>query len=52
MNIEAEKNELLKLILETESEEVIQEIKGVFKRQEIYFGMICLMLLKKVSIVV
>ncbi len=33
MNLEAEKIELLKLILETESEEVIQEIKGVFKRQ-------------------
>ena len=37
MNIEAEKIELLKLILETESEAVIQEIKGVFKRQETDF---------------
>ncbi len=34
MNIEAEKIELLKLILETEDEAVIQEIKGVFKRNE------------------
>ena len=37
MNIETEKIELLKLILETESEEIIQEIKGVFKRQETDF---------------
>ncbi len=37
MNIEAEKIELLKLILETESEEVIQEVKSVFRRQEADF---------------
>lgn len=37
MNIEAEKIELLKLILETENEEVIQEIKSVFKKQETDF---------------
>lgn len=37
MNIEAEKIELLKLILETEDEAVIQEIRGVFKRQETDF---------------
>ena len=37
MNIEAEKIELLKLILETEDEEVIQEIKSVFQRQELDF---------------
>jgi len=34
MNIESEKIELLKLILETEDEAVIQEIKSVFKKQE------------------
>ncbi|MVN19941.1 hypothetical protein [Mucilaginibacter arboris] len=37
MNIEAEKIELLKLILETEDEAVIQEIKSVFKKQELDF---------------
>lgn len=34
MNIEAEKIELLKLILETEDEAIIQELKIVFKKQE------------------
>jgi hypothetical protein len=34
MNIEAEKIELLKLILETEDEAIIQELKVVFKKQE------------------
>ncbi len=33
MNIEAEKIELLKLILETEDEAIIQELKVVFKKQ-------------------
>jgi len=34
MNIEAEKIELLKLILETEDEAIIQELKVIFKKQE------------------
>lgn len=33
MNIEAEKIKLLKLILETEDEAIIQELKIVFKKQ-------------------
>lgn len=33
MNIEAEKIKLLKLILETEDEAIIQELKVVFKKQ-------------------
>ena len=37
MNIEAEKIELLKLILETEDEAIIQEIKSVFKKPETDF---------------
>ncbi len=34
MNIEAEKIELLKLILKTEDEAIIQELKAVFKKQK------------------
>ncbi len=34
MSLEAEKIELLKLILETEDEAVVQEIKSVFKKNE------------------
>lgn len=37
MNIETEKIELLKLILETEDEAIIQELKVVFKKQEVDF---------------
>ena len=37
MNIEAEKIELLKLILETEDEAIIQKLKVVFKKQETDF---------------
>jgi len=37
MNIEAEKIELLKLILETEDEAIIQELKVVFKKTETDF---------------
>jgi predicted transcriptional regulator len=33
MDLQAEKIELVKLLLETESSEVINEIKAVFKRQ-------------------
>ncbi|MEX8549204.1 MAG: hypothetical protein V5804_16510 [Mucilaginibacter sp.] len=37
MNIEAEKIELLKLILETEDEAIIQQLKVVFKKKETDF---------------
>ena len=52
MNIEAEKIELLKLILETEDETITQELKIVLKSKNLTFGTNFLIQLKKASIVV
>jgi len=37
MDLQAEKIELMKLLLETDSEEIIAQIKSVFKREEYDF---------------